>query len=65
MEISIQDIKKTPATDLLAKLDSRRSLLLDMKLKNQRGQLPKSHELKLVRLNIARILTVLSHTNHN
>ncbi len=51
-ELSVEEISK--------KLRDSRQELLDLKLRQQQGQLEKTHEIKLLRRDVARCETVLA-----
>lgn len=56
----IDDIKNKSSEDLRTELANLSKELFNLRLKKSTGQAIKSHNFKLIRRNIARILTVLS-----
>ncbi len=54
------EIKELSVEEISKKVRDSRAELLDMRLRKQQGQLEKTHEIKLLRREIARCETVLA-----
>ena len=52
-----KEIHQVPISEINQKLINLRSVLLNVRLRKQVGQIEKPHELNLLRRNIARLLT--------
>lgn len=55
--LKISDIKKMEASSVNEKVSSLRKEFFDMKISQKTSGLPKPHQLKVIRKNIARLLT--------
>ena len=55
-----QEISELSAEEIAKKLRDSREELLDLRLRKQAGQLEKTHEIRLLRRDIARCQTVLA-----
>lgn len=53
------EIRELTAVEILAKLRTSRDQLLQMRLRKQTGQVEKTHELRAIRKDIARLETIL------
>jgi large subunit ribosomal protein L29 len=53
------EIRELTAAEIQAKLRTSRDQLLQMRLRKQTGQVEKTHELRAIRKDIARLETIL------
>jgi large subunit ribosomal protein L29 len=53
------EIRELTAVEIQAKLRTSRDQLLQMRLRKQTGQVEKTHELRAIRKDIARLETIL------
>ena len=58
--MKVQELKELSAEEIGKKLRDSREELLDLRLRKQAGQLEKTHEIRLLRRDIARCQTILA-----
>ena len=59
-EVEIKDIRQLNDKSLLVQVEKFRKELFNMKLTNTMGAIKNPHQMKILKKNIARLLTILS-----
>ena len=60
-----KEIRDLSADEIITKLRETREQLLQLRLRKQTGQVEKTHEIRTLRKDIARLMTIQNQTKHS
>ena len=63
--MTVKEIRDLSSAEIATKLRETREQLLHLRLRKQTGQVEKTHELRTLRKDIARLETIVREKNHS